>query len=340
MDKHQNQHYISQVLLRRFSHVKQNGNWVFRYDLIDKQWNELHTSKTFSWRGYTDIQQGENTIESSFHKLENSLPKTLEEIERATKSTQSLLSKKAHKTIAQYFAYVRLLSPFTKAASPVDLIRNLNVQLYQGSGDLCCILQFSNSQIDEYTKAVKDGQRIILENDSYHQLVHGIQFERLVSKHINHFTENVRWKIIVSPVNIPIADVAIIDVEPPKGNKFEMLYSLPISPRLIIAGFVLSDKVKAAKMPANGILTDHLTKERGEEWANYICLSAQAGLVSLAEIPDVEKRRLKAEQNHSFRNIHQTNEVITSTHKMTIKELRFKIVSQDEFNIFCHEAFE
>ena len=200
-------------------------------------------------------------------------------------------------------------------------------------------LQFSNSQIDEFTRAVKDGQRIILENANYHQLIHGIQFERTISKHIKNFTENVRWKILISPVNIPIADVAIIDVEPPKGKEFEMLYSLPISSNLIITGFVLSDKVKAAKMPANGILTEHLSEERGEKWANYICLSAQGGLVSQIEIPDVEKRRIKAEHIHSFRNIHQTKEVIASTHKMTIKELRFKIVSQDEFNIFCHEPF-
>ena len=70
MSSPQNQHYISQVLLRRFSHVKQNGDWVFLYDLTDKKWNELHTSKTFSWHGYTAIQQGaENTIEGNFHKL-------------------------------------------------------------------------------------------------------------------------------------------------------------------------------------------------------------------------------------------------------------------------------
>jgi len=340
MGNSQNQHYISQVLLRRFSHVKQNGDWVFRYDLTDKQWNELHTSKTFSWRGYTDIQQGVNTIESSFHKLENSLAKALEEIERATKSTQSLLSKKAHKTIAQYFAYVRLLSPFTKAASPVDLVRNLNTQLFQGSGDLCAILQFSGQQVREYTKAVEDGQRVILENDNYHQLIHGIQFERTIGRHIKTFTENVRWKVAVSPINIPLADVAIIDVEPPKDNEFDMLYSLPISPKLILAGFTFRDKVKQAKMPANGIITEHLSKERGEHWAEYICLSAQAGLVSQIEIPDVEKKRIRAEQNHSFRNIHKTNEVIASIHKMTIKELRFKIVSADEFNVFCHEPFE
>jgi len=83
-----NEHYISQVLLRRFT----TSGHLQRYSVKENIWKRVSPKKVFSDYGYNQLVvdgQVDHTLEQAFSKVETPLPKTFEA--RACVKTHSLV---------------------------------------------------------------------------------------------------------------------------------------------------------------------------------------------------------------------------------------------------------
>src|SRR4051812_34587337 len=107
----ENQHFVSQVLLRRFT----VSGLLQRYDLQTNKWRPKSPKRVFSEFGYNQLLvsgQLDNTLEDAFSKVETPLPKTFAALEEASNSSETELLPAIYDNMCWYCAFLKRISPF------------------------------------------------------------------------------------------------------------------------------------------------------------------------------------------------------------------------------------
>lgn len=128
-ERHQNQHYVSRVLLKRFT----DAGHLQRFNMQEKKWRRISPKKVFSGLGYTQLMAygaTDNSVEESFQKVETALPETLKVLDEAAKQSGSTTIDKArYENLCWYCAYLWRNSPFAKAVAAFEFVYQLIIIL-------------------------------------------------------------------------------------------------------------------------------------------------------------------------------------------------------------------
>ena len=118
MSESANQHYVSQVLLRRF---KKPGSPLQRYSVQSGDWKPRNPENVFSAPGWNQLRlygQTDDSLEVEFSKIESLLPDTFKVLEKAAVATLTEPPQRIYRNLCQYCAFLWLVSPFAKAELP------------------------------------------------------------------------------------------------------------------------------------------------------------------------------------------------------------------------------
>ena len=172
----QNQHFVSKVLLKRFT----VSGRLQCYNVQTDKWKPEPPKNVFSEFGYNQLvvsDQIDNTLEAAFSKVERPLPKTLKALDEAANKPLSALSPAAYENMCWYCAFLNRISPFAKAAAPFDFLKQIELELQNGKSDtLRDVLNWPEERIETFRKEHSLGRRIIIDSKDFLQLVYRIQF--------------------------------------------------------------------------------------------------------------------------------------------------------------------
>ena len=330
---YQNQHYISKVLLRRFS---KNGV-LQKYHVEHDSWGQAGLENTFAHFGYTQLLSNgaiDNTLETAFGKLETLMPKALAALDDAATREKTALSVKLYSAFCWYLAFLHCLSPFFKAKSPEDFLHDLHVQMINRNGDLLDAIKFTKQEIEQYRASILNGDKIVIDSQHCLQFLHRVQFNRVCKAVFYYqFRYVTTWHICRSPIDLPLCDVAIT----PILARDIHWYSMPISPRLFLVGRI-PQTAKNRVSKETIVHTVDLPLRNAENWKDLICLQARVALISKERFPDIAERKKRAiEAGHAFANIQEIDKVISAGTVENLADLKFKRVSQKEFEAFTNK---
>jgi hypothetical protein len=285
-----NEHYVSQVLLRRFT---ENGH-LHRYHLPTGQWRRVSPKNVFSGFGYNQLLvfgQVDHTLEQAFSKVETLLPATFAALELAADDPVTNLSAEVYENLCWYCSFLWRISPFAKAAAPADFVFQLDMDLENGRLDtLREVLGYPEWICQFFRTRRALGYKVIINSRNFLQLIYRIQFRLKYGEDYTKFRHFTRWTICRSPIDLPIADVPLTQI--PFTAEKVMVYGLPIAPRLLLKGQVaLGEQPSSSTTIIKGAT---MSAAEAEIWQEALCLSAVKELVSTRPIPDVLEIRERA----------------------------------------------
>lgn len=332
--KNQNEHYVSQVLQRRFC---KNG-MLQRYTIEYDSWRKTAPTRTFSHDGYTQFLavggQLDQTLEKRFSAIENEMREVFAALDDAATRIRTELPPRIFELFCWYMAFLHCLSPYFKAASPQDFLDDLHVELVNGDGPLLRAINFKKDVQQHYRESILNGQKLIIESGNFLQFIHRIQFNRLCKDYYYLIFRHVTsWHLCRSPIELPLCDVAVTPMLYPQIH----WYSIPICPTILVVG-------KIPQTPENKV--SHGTFVHGvdmplknaEGWKDLICLQARKALISKEKIPDVKERRQRAiKDGHAFANVQDIEKILTAGTVENDTELKFKLVSPAEYDAFTNK---
>jgi hypothetical protein len=331
--KPSNDHYVSQVLLDRF---RPHNAPLYRYRIDRQEWRPKNKERVCSARGWNQLiafGEFDDSLEAEFAKVENRIPETFAALDDAATRPSTELPAIAYDTMCQYCAFLRLVSPFAKAAAAVTFLHEVNSQLQTGECDLLRELTFPEETIESFRKAYALGGRIILYSEDSLQLVYRMHFRRLYPFDFSVFRHSVRWTVCNSPIDLPISDIAFFDL--PSTSENSVIYILPLSPRLLLKGIIPIGT--QSNSSATIVKADTLTFEEAEYWLHVICLSALRELISRRKIPEIEAIRTRAERNGiSFAKIENPDRLMRAGLIDFNTPFGLRIVSEAEYVRFVH----
>jgi len=335
--KKQDQHYVSQVLLKRF---KPPGKPLQCYQIKTGEWKERGLHRAFSARGWNQLLlggQADNSLEVEFSKVESLLPETFQGLEAAASTSLTTLSPEIYHNMCLYCTFLSLTSPFAKARAVANLLLEMNSELEQGKDELLRELGFYQDTIDRFRKGVADGGRLIMHSRNYLQLVYRIQFRRLYPAEWMTFRHWAKWAICHSPIELPISDMALVPLHS-KDQKI-INYLLPIAPHLLLKGQTCEGPQTATtELTIKG---GTLTTEEADYWRQVICLSAVTELAFLHRIPDVAGIRARAATNGiSFVKIVEPELLISAGTTDFDDNFGFCLVPVAEYVKFIHRFIQ
>ena len=109
-----NQHYVSQVLLKRF---RRGSERLHCFQVKTAQWRSRSTGDTCSAKGYNQIlvgSQADHTIENELSKIETKLPHTFTFFELVAGTQSTTMPASIRETLHDYCAFLLLISPVAK----------------------------------------------------------------------------------------------------------------------------------------------------------------------------------------------------------------------------------
>lgn len=332
-----NEHYVSQVLLRRFT----THGHLQRYNVGENNWKRVSPKNVFSHYGYNQLLvngQVDHTLEQAFSKVETHLPKTFEALERAANSVSTELPVDVFENLCWYCAFIKGVSPFSKAAAPVDFIMQLDSDLERGVDEILRDeLQFAESEIQLFRREHGLGKKIIIYSQGFLQSIYRIQFRRKYGFDFSMFRYHTKWTICHSPIEMPISDVALTEI--PITAPDAVVYGLPIGPKLLLKGYVKRGSQHSSSETV--IRGGTLTPEEAELWFEAICLSAVSELASKAVIPDVPAARARARvKGVAFTKIVDPDAVMKAGLKNFSEPLGLVVVSPEEYVKFVHSFIQ
>jgi len=137
------------------------------------------------------------------------------------------------------------------------------------------------------------GYKIIINSQNYLQLIYRIQFRLKYGDDYNKFRYFTKWTICRSPIDLPIADVALTQI--PVNTEKVVVYGLPISPRLLLKGqMAMGEQTSSLATTIKGAT---MSQAEADIWYEALCQSAVNELVSKRAIPDVQEVRARARSN-------------------------------------------
>jgi hypothetical protein len=288
-----NEHYVSQVLLRRFT---ENGH-LHHFHLPTGKWRRLSPKKVFSGFGYNQLQvfgQVDHTLEQAFSKVESPLPITFAALEKAADNPTTELTADIYENLCWYCAFLWRVSPFAKMAAPVEFVVQLNMDLENNRLDtLREVLGYPERICQFYRCQRAMGYKVIINSQNFLQLIYRIQFRLKYGDDYTKFRYFTKWTICRSPIDLPIADVALTQI--PVNTEKVVVYGLPISPRLLLKGqMAMGEQPSSLATTVKGAT---MSQAEAEIWYEALCLSAVNELVSKRAIPDVLEVRARARSN-------------------------------------------
>jgi hypothetical protein len=285
-----NQHYVSQVLLRRFAVKRQ----LQLYDIANDSWEPKSTKDVFSSPGYNQLLVDgllDDNLEQGFQKVESQLRDTLKALKEAWKAKSTKLPAKVFENLCWYFAFLKGVSPVTKAVAAVNFVLQLNGDLERGDNTLLRdVLKLPLNAIEFFKAEVARGNRIIIESSDFQQFVYRLQFVQQYGYDYKMFRHSAKWLVARSPIELPVPDVGVV----PLGMKDAgvNIFLLPIGPRLLVRALIKHGK------PDNSDDTVVTGAEFNQQEAEYcldvLCASAVRNLVSASVIQDVPGIRARA----------------------------------------------
>ena len=330
-----NEHFISE------SFVKNRFGINGFVQLFHVEWNKWKPKAAspqfvFSQRGYTQfLAEGEpvdHTLEESFGKVESKLHDVFPVLDNAAESETTMVPEPIYDTLCWYCAHLWHLSPFAKAKAPANFVMQLNMDLKHGN--LRPLQEFGVTAWDtcQILAMHMNGHRFILYGDDFHQWAFRVQCVKGIADRFMMFKHNVKWTVYNSPIELPISDVALIDM--PESKEVHS-FILPISPNKVLIGRILNGK----QTPHNEtiIYGGTLTREEAEKTVEIICLSAFKSVACRNKM-DVAGIRKRAKENGvKFARIKDLKAVWEAGTKVfRFKKYLITPVSKEKYIEFIH----
>jgi hypothetical protein len=325
-------HYVSRVLLERF---RRPGKPLECYGVKNRKWKQRSVERACSALGYNQVlQEGDvnDAIENSFSKVESNLPKTLKALERAAKKSSTELPKEIYENLCLYCAFLKRTSLFAKPGAVVSFLAQLNMELEKGEFYLFRELKVPDEIVAELRKNYALGGRVIIESDNIVQLVYRIQFGRLLNLNYWEFL-NCDWTISNSPVELPMSDMGIIQIQLTGHDAIQ--YLLPISPTMILDGIFYHDLSKnSTKAMVGG---HHLSKKEAEYRYAALCLSAVREIVFSRRPKDIDNCLESARtMGVTFAGIANLEMALSAGLRNCSSQYRLQMVSIADYVRFVH----
>jgi len=215
------------------------------------------------------------------------------------------------------------MSPFAKAAAPVNVVNQLELDLKHGNVDMLKALGHSERNIAEIKKHYAEGHKFIITGKNFLQLVYRIQFAEQCKLTYSQFRHSTKWTVYNSPIELPISDIAITQYHDMISGT--AMYILPIAPRLVLFGalklgdnFISSNDtiIKGGTLPADA----------AEDTLDIICKSAFYRVGSQNRIGDINGYRQRAAKKQvAFVKMNQLEAVLSAGLKSIESEKDFLI---------------
>jgi hypothetical protein len=335
-NKNERQHYVSQVLLKRF---KTTGKSLQCYQIQIGLWKPKSIERACSARGYNQLLVGSNmnnAIEDSFSKVETNLPETFKALEIAANHQSTDLPKEIYENLCSYCTFLLGTSLFAKPGAVVTFLAQINLELERGHYFLLRELGTPDEVILRFREGYFQGGRIIIESENVLQTVFRLQFERLLNSNYADFI-NSKWTISNSPLELPMSDIGLIGfrLDDIKAKHF----ILPISPILVLEGIFYFDQTKNSPKPV--IKGLNLNSEEAEYRLDCICSSAVLELICPHKNFDVagSRNRAKAKQI-AFNKIVNPEQVLVAGLQNASIAYSLQMVSTEEYVKFVHSFIQ
>ena len=332
-----NQHYITESFVKKRFGV--NG-FIQRYDVKHNSWkNNASPQFTFSGKGYTQFlekgQDVDNSLEQSFSSLESKLIELLPALDDAAERNSISFPEDQYNTLCFYCAYLWYLSPFLKAAAPVNFVNELDVNLKNNNWDYLRKRGMPEDVIARMKAQYEQGYKFILAGENYLQFVFRDQFIRNCREKATHFRYRTKWTVYNSPIELPISDIALIDMPEPN---VAVLYILPIAPNRVLIGRSPLGSPPPYYSTETIVYGDTLSKEAAEEVLEVICYSAVKAIACKNKM-DIKAIRERAKNKKvSFHKIANLDEVLTAGLKVFDREKDLSLipVTPEKFIKYVH----
>lgn len=285
-----NQHYVSQALIRRFAGPDSR---IEKYSLKYKKWKTTAPRSLFSELGYNQLLAfGEfnNDLDDRLKTLEDTLPHTLNTLRDAATRKETVLDAKIYDRFCWYCAFLWNMSPFAKAAAPINFIGQIMLDAKNGKDTLLKAIGMKETDIAVLQRKISEGYKIIITGRNYIQLVYRVQFARTIALTYSQYRMNTRWTLWNSPIEFPIADMALVQYNEQKAKA--MLSVLPISPNLVLVGVLHMENLKASSETI--VYGGTFSQSEAEYLRGVVCLSAIVTLAGHARIENINAIREKA----------------------------------------------
>lgn len=332
-----NQHYITESFIKK--RFGQNG-FVHRYDVRYDSWKANASPQfVFSAPGYTQfLEEGQpvdNSLEISFSNLENQLQFIFPVLDDAAERAEIMVSEQIFKDLCFYCAYLWYLSPFAKAKASANFVMELDFNLKHGNWDYLRKRGMPESAIQRMKAQFDAGYQFVLRGDNYLQFVFRDQFVRNCRSQAGHFRYHTKWTVYNSPIELPISDIALVDM--PEG-KTATLYILPISPNRVLIGRLQHGTPPPYFSTDAKIYGDILTAEAAQDVLDIICSSAVKAIACKNRM-DIKAIRQRAQKRKvAFTKIANLDDVLEAGSKAfdRSKDLFLIPVSSDEYVKYLH----
>lgn len=321
--KDRNDHYVSQVLLRRFTDKGRLQKYTLKYG----KWSPSAPKSIFSEIGYNQLLafgKFNAELDDSLKELEDTLPITLAVLDDAAKAKETTLDPTIYHRMCLYCAFLWEMSPFCKSVAPVNFIQQLMLDLSRGNVDFLDALGYSDDGIAQIKQFYANGSKFIITGKNFLQLIYRLQFARQLDSLYKGYRHLAKWTLARSPIELPIGDMAVIKYHLPDINIERSI--LPISPTSLLIGEITLGK--DLKTSNDTILYGaSLTQSGAECLRETICQSAILTVASKTRIGDINEWRKKT-AIHVVR-LHNIDSVLKAGQTPIMTEQDFLITPVD-----------
>lgn len=289
----ENQHYVSQVLQKRFKAPNKPLYW---YQVETDEWEERSSQRAFAAKGYNQLLAGredDNWLEAAFAGSENHVRDVCEALEEAARRPVTKLEDAVYRNMCRYCSFLNLISPAAKAAAVPDLMCQLNLELKEGGQHMLKFWQMPDETIALFREEYARGRRMIVKAKNILQIAHNVRAARERECTYREFGAG-EWSIAQSQITLPLSDVALVPVGHEDRGIIE--YMLPIGPHLLLecrfrTGATLNLEEASWKREVTARSMD---QDEAEHVVDTICSSAIREIVSSTILEDVADRRTRA----------------------------------------------
>jgi hypothetical protein len=313
---------------------------VQRFCLKTNKWKAKHPKRLFARLGYTQVLFDgtvDNSLEQSFQTLESSLPDVLAALDVAANGGSKQLPDEVYNKLMWYCAYLWGLSPFAKAASPLNYVIQLDSDLKSGRTELLKLIGIKESDYAEIKNLHSRGAKFILHGDDYLQTMFRIMFNNKRDREFKFLRYFVKWTVCHSPIELPISDVAFLKFHDLSVNA--VIHLLPISPKLVLVG---SPELGTKKQANTDTTVDigTLTNGYAEYIIQAICSSAITAIACQTTTLDVLGIRGSAEGKMGFCRIKNLDAVLSAGIRQLKGDLRLVPATKEQYATFCKSFVE
>ena len=329
----ENQHWISQHLLKRF---KTEGAPFQCYQVETGEWVPKGLDRACAAHGYNQLLvsgEADNTLEAAFSKVESGLRNTFRALEDAARRPLTELPQPAYANMCWYCSFLKGIAPYSKPGAVVSFIIQLNMELEGGSNSLLRDLRVPEETVHELRRQCARGRKVIIESENLLQLLYRFQFARNYQCDYSQFL-STKWSVSNSPIELPMSDVGLVPMvlEDYKANH----YLLPIGPNLLLEGVFFHDHGKNSSRPV--VRGMDLTQDEAEYRFDCICRSAIREIICARKRAGISEARSRAKANGTRFCTIPDPKRITSCGLVDVGygDFLFRIVSVEEYVKVVH----